>query len=119
MKLEEAIALLIVEALGLSRLRFVKAETWIAIFSESRLQQMLNNALTLRACYVTSEFARNKNVTAGKEYECLIISLMKSRIEITGDVEQLLTSVDRLTIIEEKDKFDEKVEEETCYLCAG
>ncbi|KAH7823512.1 uncharacterized protein MONOS_13588 [Monocercomonoides exilis] len=58
-KLEEAMALLVVETFGLSRLRFVKAEAWTVIFSERRLPQMLNNALTLRACCVTLEYARN------------------------------------------------------------
>ncbi|KAH7826126.1 uncharacterized protein MONOS_5518 [Monocercomonoides exilis] len=87
-KLEDAMELLVVKALGMSGLRFVKAETWKVIFSERSLSQMLNKAFILRACCATLEYARNKNVTAGKEYECLSISSVKSQIEITEDVEQ-------------------------------
>ncbi|KAH7817736.1 uncharacterized protein MONOS_18094 [Monocercomonoides exilis] len=64
--LEEAMAPMVVEVLGLSGLRFEKAETLKVISSECRLLQMMYSAHTLRACYVTLEYARNKNVTAGK-----------------------------------------------------
>ncbi|KAH7832711.1 uncharacterized protein MONOS_10943 [Monocercomonoides exilis] len=107
-KLEEAMAPLIVEALGLRRLRFVKEKIWIVISSESGISQMLYYALTMLVYCVTLDYASNKNFAAGEADECYSFSSMNCTIEMIRDAELLKISVDHLTIIEEKDKLDEE-----------